>query len=126
MGKPVWALLNFVPHWQWLLERADSPWYSSVLLFRQRAWGDWTRVFDQAAAELLRWSNQRMSLSAIKPPARFRGTRLDSKSPPRRRAFLFVQNPGELAEPHGRLFFLSRPRKKRDGLSRDLVSIWAL
>ena len=56
MGKPVWVLLNFVPHWQWLLERTDTPWYPSVRLFRQRAWGDWTGVFDQAAAELLRWS----------------------------------------------------------------------
>jgi Tfp pilus assembly protein PilF len=58
LGKPVWVLLNFVPHWLWLLERADSPWYSAVRLFRQRAWGDWTGVFDQAAAELLKWSNQ--------------------------------------------------------------------
>ncbi len=61
LGKPVWVLLNFVPHWLWLLERADSPWYPSLRLFRQRAWGDWTGVFDQAAAELLRWSNGRRS-----------------------------------------------------------------
>jgi hypothetical protein len=58
MGKPVWALLNFVPHWQWLSDRADSPWYPSVRLFRQRAWGDWTGVFDRAAAELIKWSDE--------------------------------------------------------------------
>jgi hypothetical protein len=53
LGKPVWVLLNYVPHWLWLLDRPDSPWYQSVRLFRPRAWGDWTGVFDQAAAELL-------------------------------------------------------------------------
>ncbi len=57
MGKPVWALLSFVPHWLWLSDRNDSPWYPSVRLFRQRAWGDWTGVFDRAAAELIKWSN---------------------------------------------------------------------
>jgi hypothetical protein len=53
LGKPVWVLLSFVPHWLWLLERAESPWYPALRLFRQRAWGDWTGVFDQAAAALL-------------------------------------------------------------------------
>jgi Tfp pilus assembly protein PilF len=53
LGRPVWVLLNHVPHWQWLLERTDSPWYPSMRLFRSRAWGDWTGVFDQAAAELM-------------------------------------------------------------------------
>ena len=57
IGKPVWALLNFMPHWQWLSDRTDSPWYPSARLFRQRAWGDWTGVFDRAAAELIKWSD---------------------------------------------------------------------
>jgi Tfp pilus assembly protein PilF len=55
MGRPVWVLLNRVPHWLWLLEREDSPWYPSMRLFRQRAWGDWNGVFDEAAAALLQW-----------------------------------------------------------------------
>ncbi|MGY3585704.1 Flp pilus assembly protein TadD [Bradyrhizobium sp. USDA 4341] len=59
MGKPVWVLSNFVPHWLWLLNRTDSPWYPSLRLFRQRAWGDWTGVFDSASAELLKWVNAR-------------------------------------------------------------------
>jgi Tfp pilus assembly protein PilF len=53
LGKPVWVLLSFVPHWLWLLERSDTPWYRSMRLFRQRAWDDWTGVFDQAAAALI-------------------------------------------------------------------------
>jgi ADP-heptose:LPS heptosyltransferase len=57
MGKPVWLLLGHVPHWLWLLERMDSPWYSSIRLFRPRALDDWDYVFDSAAAELARSIN---------------------------------------------------------------------
>ena len=53
LGKPVWVLLGHNAHWLWLLERADSPWYPSVRLFRPRAEGDWNFVFDAAAAELM-------------------------------------------------------------------------
>jgi hypothetical protein len=53
LGKPVWVLLNYVPHWLWLLDRTDSPWYPSLRLFRQRAWGDWLSVFDSATAALI-------------------------------------------------------------------------
>jgi hypothetical protein len=49
------VLLSFVPHWLWLLERSDSPWYPSLRLFRQRSWGDWNGVFDQAAAALMQY-----------------------------------------------------------------------
>jgi hypothetical protein len=59
MRRPVWVLLNRVPHWLWLLDRSDSPWYPSMRLFRQHAWGDWHGVFDEAAAELLKWSTAR-------------------------------------------------------------------
>ncbi len=52
LGKPIWVLLNFVLHWLWLLDRPDSLWYPTMRLFRQRAWSDWTRVFDRAAAAL--------------------------------------------------------------------------
>jgi hypothetical protein len=53
MGKPVWVLLSYEGFWLWLLNRSDSPWYPSMRLFRQRAWGDWGGVFDAASAELL-------------------------------------------------------------------------
>jgi tetratricopeptide (TPR) repeat protein len=54
MGKPVWVLLGYDPAWFWLTERSDSPWYSSVRLFRQQGAGNWNNVFDDAAAALLR------------------------------------------------------------------------
>jgi tetratricopeptide (TPR) repeat protein len=56
MGRPVWVLLGYVSFWLWLLDRGDSPWYPSMRLFRQRAWGDWGGAFDAATAELLRLS----------------------------------------------------------------------
>ena len=52
LGTPVWTLLPFAADWRWLLERADSPWYPTMRLFRQPSAGDWSSVFAQVAREL--------------------------------------------------------------------------
>lgn len=52
MGKPVWVLLPYQPDWRWLTEREDSPWYTSVRLFRQPEMGDWASVIDRVSGEL--------------------------------------------------------------------------
>lgn len=52
IGKPAWALLDFAPHWAWLTEREDSPWYPSVRLLRQAAPGEWRRPIGTAARML--------------------------------------------------------------------------
>ena len=52
MGKPAWLLLAKVPDWRWLLERADSPWYPTVRLFRQERRGDWSGPISAVASEL--------------------------------------------------------------------------
>jgi ADP-heptose:LPS heptosyltransferase len=52
LGVPVWIALSFSPHWPWMLERADSPWYPTVRLFRQNRPGDWADVFRRIEIEL--------------------------------------------------------------------------
>ena len=42
LGKPTFVLLSRWPAWRWLLDRPDTPWYRSVVLFRQHVPGDWT------------------------------------------------------------------------------------
>lgn len=52
LGRPCWLLLPFAPDWRWLTEREDSPWYSSLRLFRQRSPGKWSDLLEYVAAEL--------------------------------------------------------------------------
>jgi hypothetical protein len=53
MGKPVWLLLSAENCcWRWQTGRADSPWYPTMRLFRQRTPGDWGPVMDEVRAAL--------------------------------------------------------------------------
>jgi tetratricopeptide (TPR) repeat protein len=52
LGRPTWVLVAAAPDWRWLLERADSPWYPTVRLFRQPTAGGWTAVTERLCAEL--------------------------------------------------------------------------
>ena len=58
MGKPVWVLIGQAPDWRWLLDRADSPWYPTLRLFRQRRPGDWDPVVAEVATALRRFSSE--------------------------------------------------------------------
>jgi hypothetical protein len=53
MGKPVWTLLTYAADWRWLPNRADSPWYPTMRLFRQKTRGDWESVEKDASEALL-------------------------------------------------------------------------
>ncbi|MCU0517365.1 MAG: FkbM family methyltransferase [Oscillatoria sp. Prado101] len=63
LGKPVWVLLAFAPDWRWMLEREDSPWYSTMRLFRQSQAGDWSGVFERVAIALKNYRDSQMSES---------------------------------------------------------------
>ena len=52
LGVQVWVALSIAPDWRWLLQRDDSPWYPTMRLFRQTAFGDWDGVFQRLAAAL--------------------------------------------------------------------------
>ena len=52
MAKPVWLLLPQVPDWRWLTDRADSPWYPTMRLFRQPSAGDWKSLVQAVRNEL--------------------------------------------------------------------------
>ncbi|WP_244645833.1 tetratricopeptide repeat protein [Bradyrhizobium campsiandrae] len=52
LGCPTWILLPWTPDYRWLLERADSPWYPSVRLFRQTETCEFETVLDRVRDEL--------------------------------------------------------------------------
>jgi hypothetical protein len=52
MGAPVWVALPYSPDWRWLVSRVDTPWYPTMRLFRQPAFGDWESVFRRIAGSL--------------------------------------------------------------------------
>jgi Flp pilus assembly protein TadD len=52
LGVRVWVPLSTVGEWRWLIDRDDSPWYPTLRLFRQTAFGDWDGVFQRMADAL--------------------------------------------------------------------------
>jgi len=54
LRRPTWLALKYVADWRWLQDRADSPWYPQMRLYRQQADGDWASVFTEIQAELAR------------------------------------------------------------------------
>jgi hypothetical protein len=52
LGRPVWVLLPVGGDWRWLTDCTDSPWYPTMRLFRQKAFGDWPGVFREVATAL--------------------------------------------------------------------------
>jgi glycosyl transferase family 9 (putative heptosyltransferase) len=52
LGKPVWLLNRLESEWRWMLGREDSPWYPTMRIFRQQAFGDWDSVMLRVAEAL--------------------------------------------------------------------------
>jgi hypothetical protein len=52
LGRSVDVLLPYRPDWRWLLERADTPWYASMQLWRDRRPGDRAATIERVAAAL--------------------------------------------------------------------------
>jgi tetratricopeptide (TPR) repeat protein len=47
-----WLLLDVNPHWVWLMERSDSPWYPTLTLYRQNQYREWAPVIARVKADL--------------------------------------------------------------------------
>jgi predicted O-linked N-acetylglucosamine transferase (SPINDLY family) len=52
LSVPVWLALSAVSDFRWLLDRADTPWYPTMRLYRQKQLGDWNLVFTAMAHDL--------------------------------------------------------------------------
>ena len=53
MGKKVFILLPFAPDYRWMLDRTDSPWYPTAILFRQPELDNWESVLEQVKLTLI-------------------------------------------------------------------------
>ena len=52
LGIPTLLLLSYQPDFRWLLGREDSPWFPTMRLYRQPAYGDWESVIRQVVTDL--------------------------------------------------------------------------
>jgi Flp pilus assembly protein TadD len=52
LGQRTWVLLDVNPHWVWLLDRSDSPWYPDATLYRQPQFGQWDPALEAVARDL--------------------------------------------------------------------------
>jgi len=68
LGVPVWTLLAADADWRWMQDRADSPWYPTMRLFRQRRPGDWSGVIGDVIAELEQLPARARHRAGARPP----------------------------------------------------------
>lgn len=47
IGKPICLILNYNSDWRWFLDEKKSPWYPSMLLFRQKIDNSWKEPFNE-------------------------------------------------------------------------------
>jgi tetratricopeptide (TPR) repeat protein len=54
LGRPVWVMAPYAPEWRYGFSGDKMPWYPSVKIYRQPAFGEWDPVISSVAAELER------------------------------------------------------------------------
>lgn len=61
LNKPVWLLSRYDACWRWFFVDQDSPyytttpWYPSMMIFRQKSRGAWTQVIEDVVSKLKDW-----------------------------------------------------------------------
>ena len=68
LAAPVWVALKSDAEWRWLTERADSPWYPTMRLFRQSRRGVWSDVFKAMARQVAALAARRVSPRMLSTP----------------------------------------------------------
>ena len=58
LGVPVWVMLPTVSDFRWLRNRADSPWYPTMRLFRQQEYNNWGTVVKEIVEVLQKQMEQ--------------------------------------------------------------------
>lgn len=53
LNRPVWMMNRFDSEWRWFSGREDSPWYPSLRIFNQTAFGDWQGVVEAIRNRLI-------------------------------------------------------------------------
>lgn len=61
LGLPVFTLLKKIPDWRWMLDRADSPWYPTMQLFRQTQPGDWNELVVRVVAAVVQMRKDKLA-----------------------------------------------------------------
>jgi len=63
LGRPVWVMLPKPADWRWMRKGSDTPWYSSMRLFRQDAPGGWDHVVSELGRALQDFPKNRVQSS---------------------------------------------------------------
>ena len=54
LGRPVWVMAPYSPEWRYGIDGESMPWYPSVRVFRQPAYGQWNPMIITVADDLRR------------------------------------------------------------------------
>jgi hypothetical protein len=53
LGRPVWVMIPYIPDWRWMMAGNRTPWYPTVVLFRQKSPKDWQTVIAEIRVSLI-------------------------------------------------------------------------
>jgi tetratricopeptide (TPR) repeat protein len=120
LAVPVWVALKIDAEWRWLTERADSPWYPTMRLFRQSRRGVWRDLFEAMARELAALAERRAARRVVSTPCPF-GELIDKITILRLKADR-IGEPGKLANIRRELALLERLAQE-DGATEPPIDL---
>src|SRR5580693_5650377 len=120
LAVPVWVALKSDAEWRWLTKRADSPWYPTMRLFRQKRRGVWSDVFEAMVGELAQLIEQRRTPRTVSTPCSL-GELIDKITILRIKVER-IGEPEKLANVHRELNLLERSARE-DGASVPAIDL---